>query len=149
MFSAPTLAKFAGILYLTLELGVLHIALTHMGEHTKGVVTACKGGHDYQPLAVSYTITILSPPLKYALIFRPGPLVCPDSLTWQVPWIYVIYGTNYLSFHLLFIVKLVLFLYKSHPFLIICVFHRFNIDSRGISFGEAWKYNSCLWSKGS
>ena len=30
MFSAPTLAKFAGILYLTLELGVLHIALTHM-----------------------------------------------------------------------------------------------------------------------
>ena len=61
----------------------------------------------------------MSPPLKYALIFRPGPLVCPDSLTWQVPWIYVIYGTNYLSFHLLFIVKLVLFLYKSHPFLII------------------------------
>ena len=24
-------------------------------EHTKGVVTACKGGHDYQPLALSYT----------------------------------------------------------------------------------------------
>ena len=74
MFSAPTLAKFAGILYLTLELGVLHIALTHMRhfhlgrilkknvysvrEHTKGVVTACKDGHDYQPLAVSYTIRL-------------------------------------------------------------------------------------------
>ena len=24
-------------------------------DHMKGVVTACKGGHDYQPLAVSYT----------------------------------------------------------------------------------------------
>ena len=29
-----------------------------MREHTKGVVTACKGGHDYQPLAVSYTIRL-------------------------------------------------------------------------------------------
>ena len=27
-------------------------------EHMKGVVTACKGGHDYQPLAVSYTIRL-------------------------------------------------------------------------------------------
>ena len=72
MPSALTLAKFAGIMYLTLELGVLHIALTQihtrhfhlerilknvysMREHTKGVVTAGKGGHDYQPLALSYT----------------------------------------------------------------------------------------------
>ena len=29
-----------------------------MREHTKGVVTACKGSHDYQPLAVSYTIRL-------------------------------------------------------------------------------------------
>ena len=29
-----------------------------MREHTKGVVTACKGGHDFQPLAVSYTIRL-------------------------------------------------------------------------------------------
>ena len=29
-----------------------------MREHTKGVVTTCKGGHDYQPLAVSYTIRL-------------------------------------------------------------------------------------------
>ena len=73
MASALTLVKFAGIMYPILELGVLHIALTHvhmrhfhlgrifkknvysMREHTEGVVTAGKGGHDYQPLALSYT----------------------------------------------------------------------------------------------
>lgn len=55
----------------TLELGVLHIALTHIWhfhlgcifknlysvrELAKRVVTACKGSRDFQPLALSYTI---------------------------------------------------------------------------------------------
>ena len=102
MLSAPTLAKFAGIMYLTLELGVLHIALTHIWhfpsgmylknlysvrELAKRVVTACKGSRDFQPLALLlyYKVPPISPPLKYTFIFRPGPPVCPDSLTWKVP----------------------------------------------------------------
>lgn len=63
-----------------------------------------------------YKVLPISPPLKYTLIYRPGPPVFPDSLTWQVPWIYVMEQTD-LSFYILFIAKLVFFSYRYHPFL--------------------------------
>ena len=70
----------------------------------------------------------ISPPLRYALIFRPGPPVSPDSLTWQVPSIYVMEQTD-LSFYPLVIEKLVLFSYRSHPFCIIIMFFTGSIST--------------------